>query len=155
MIVTSTCLIVTAGWLIPSTQAVSQGAGQSRPVNSGKLFVACRRSMASRQSPRQARSFHSGMRLPKGAAAVAERDSAVHAAAGLALELADLLRLVDLLPVLEADRNGTPLRAVRARGGEKAGRVSHGCLHDALPDLRCRRGRGRRLAPARTSRTRW
>jgi len=52
MIETSTCLIVTAGWLMPSTQAASQGAGQSRPVNSGKLLVACRRSIASRQRSR-------------------------------------------------------------------------------------------------------
>jgi hypothetical protein len=58
--------MVTAGWLIPRTHAVSHGAGQSRPVNSGKLLVACRRSMASAQSPRHARSFHSGMRLPSG-----------------------------------------------------------------------------------------
>ena len=36
----STCLIVTASALIPTTHAVSQGAGQRRPVNSGKLFVA-------------------------------------------------------------------------------------------------------------------
>ena len=36
--------IVTGFWLIPSTQADSHGAGQSRPVNSGKLFVLCRRS---------------------------------------------------------------------------------------------------------------
>ena len=66
MIDTSTCLMVTAGWLMASTQADSQGAGQSRPVNSGKLFVACRRSMAARPSPRHMRSFHSGMRLPSG-----------------------------------------------------------------------------------------
>ena len=46
---TSICLIVTGGSLIPSTQDPSQGAGQSLPVNSGKLLVACRRSMASRQ----------------------------------------------------------------------------------------------------------
>ena len=39
----SICLMVTGGWLIPSTQAASQGAGQMRPVNSGKLLVACRR----------------------------------------------------------------------------------------------------------------
>ena len=66
MMLTSTCLIVTAGWLMPSTHAVSHGAGQSRPVNSGKLFVAWRRSMAWRHSPFHARSFHSGMRLPSG-----------------------------------------------------------------------------------------
>ncbi len=42
MIEFSICLIVTASpSRISSTQAASQGAGQSRPVNSGKLFVAC------------------------------------------------------------------------------------------------------------------
>jgi hypothetical protein len=66
MIETSICLIVTAGWLIPSTHELSQGAGQSRPVNSGKLFVAWSRSIAARPSPRQVRSFHSGMRFPSG-----------------------------------------------------------------------------------------
>ena len=63
---TSTCLMVTAGWLMPSTQDASQGAGQSRPVNSGKLLVACSRSIASSPLSRQMRSFHSGMRLPSG-----------------------------------------------------------------------------------------
>ncbi len=50
MMVTSTFLMVTASWLIPSTHADSQGAGQRRPVNSGKLLVACRRSIAPDQS---------------------------------------------------------------------------------------------------------
>ena len=63
---TSTCLMVTGSWLMPSTQAPSQGAGHRRPVNSGKLLVACRRSMASRQRSRYTRSFQSGMRLPSG-----------------------------------------------------------------------------------------
>src|SRR5690606_27009335 len=58
MIDTSTCLIVTAGWLMPSTHELSHGAGHRRPVNSGKLFVACSRSAASRSSPRLTRSFH-------------------------------------------------------------------------------------------------
>ena len=40
MIDTSMFLMVTAGWLMPRTQDVSHGAGQMRPVNSGKLFVA-------------------------------------------------------------------------------------------------------------------
>ena len=66
MIETSTFLIVTGSWLMPSTQAVSHGAGHSRPVNSGKLLVACSRSMAPSQSSRQTRSFHSGMMLPSG-----------------------------------------------------------------------------------------
>ena len=42
----------TGSSLIPSTQAPSQGAGQSRPVNSGKLFVVCRAFSASCQRPR-------------------------------------------------------------------------------------------------------
>ncbi len=66
MISTSTCLIVTGSALMPSTQADSHGAGQSRPVNSGKLLVACSRSAAARQSPECTRSFHSGIRLPSG-----------------------------------------------------------------------------------------
>ena len=49
MIDTSTCLMVTGSELMPSTQADSHGAGHSRPVNSGKLLVACRRSMAACQ----------------------------------------------------------------------------------------------------------
>ena len=48
MISTSTCLMVTGSWLMPSTQDASHGAGHSRPVNSGKLLVACNRSIASR-----------------------------------------------------------------------------------------------------------
>ncbi|CAM5674120.1 hypothetical protein SPURM210S_03372 [Streptomyces purpurascens] len=52
MIETSTFLMVTAGWLMPSTHADSQGAGHRRPVNSGKLFVARSRSEAAAQSSR-------------------------------------------------------------------------------------------------------
>ena len=66
MISTSTCLMVTASELMPSTQAASHGAGQSRPVNSGKLLVACSRSLAARQLSVRTRSFHSGMRFPSG-----------------------------------------------------------------------------------------
>ena len=45
-----------------SVQAASQG-GQIRPVKSGKLLVECRTAMASRQLPRNTRSFQSGMML--------------------------------------------------------------------------------------------
>ena len=65
-----------SGLKAPRTQTVmlssdlphedSQGAGQMRPVISGKLFVACRRAAASSQRPRCTRSFQSGMRLPRG-----------------------------------------------------------------------------------------
>ncbi len=47
------------------------------------------------------------------AALMAERDSAVHAPTGLSLELAELLLLVDLLPVADAHRD-------RTAGGELA-----------------------------------
>ncbi len=63
---TSIDLIATASSLIASTQAASQGAGQMRPVNSGKSFVAWSWSIASRQRPWKTRSFQSGMRLPSG-----------------------------------------------------------------------------------------
>src|SRR3954452_10392380 len=66
MIRCSICLIVTASSLMSSTQAASHGAGQIRPVNSGKLLVACRASIASRQRSRKTRSFQSGIRFPSG-----------------------------------------------------------------------------------------
>src|SRR4051794_17712850 len=49
-----------------STHAASHGAGQMRPVNSGKLFVASAIVFASRQRPRKTASFQSGIRLPSG-----------------------------------------------------------------------------------------
>ena len=62
----SICSIVTGSSLMASTQADSHGAGQIRPVNSGKLLVACSWSIASRHLPRYTRSFQSGIRLPSG-----------------------------------------------------------------------------------------
>ncbi len=59
-------LMVTGGSVIPRTQASSQGAGQIRPVHSGKLLVRDRDSHASRHRPRRTRSFHSGIRLWRG-----------------------------------------------------------------------------------------
>ncbi len=53
MIEFSICLIVTASpSRISSTHAASQGAGHRRPVNSGKLFVACSWRIASCQRSR-------------------------------------------------------------------------------------------------------
>ncbi len=49
-----------------SVQAASQGAGQMRPVNSGKLLVECSTSSASRQRSRRTSSFQSGIRLLTG-----------------------------------------------------------------------------------------
>src|SRR5207302_8527999 len=67
MISTSTCLMVTGEPpAIPSTHDASHGAGHSRPVNSGKLLVACSCSIANSHCPVRTRSFHSGIRLPSG-----------------------------------------------------------------------------------------
>ena len=49
MICNSICLMFTARSFSASVQAASQGAGQTRPVMSGKLFVDCRLAAASRQ----------------------------------------------------------------------------------------------------------
>jgi hypothetical protein len=51
-IASSISSIATASSLMSSTQADSHGAGQIRPVNSGKLFVACSFVSASRQRSR-------------------------------------------------------------------------------------------------------
>ncbi len=66
MIAHSICLIITGSSLMSRTQADSHGAGQTRPVNSGKLLVAWSWSIASRQAPVRTRSFQSGIRLPSG-----------------------------------------------------------------------------------------
>ena len=66
MIVCSTFLIVTAGCEIPRTHADSHGAGHTRPVNSGKLFVAWSSSTARAVCPRHIASLNSGMVFPSG-----------------------------------------------------------------------------------------
>jgi hypothetical protein len=53
----------TASLLIFNVQAASHGAGQMRPVNSGKLLVECSTSLAWRQFCLNTRSFQSGMML--------------------------------------------------------------------------------------------
>ena len=62
----STCFMSTGSDTRPRTQDPSHGAGQRRPVSSGKLLVARRRSLASANRPVRTRSFHSGIKLPKG-----------------------------------------------------------------------------------------
>ena len=75
----SICLIVTGSLLIPRTHEASHGAGQSLPVNSGKLLVACRRSMASLPLVAVDQVVPVGDQVAERAALVAERDAAVHA----------------------------------------------------------------------------
>mmetsp|Transcript_36260 Transcript_36260/g.58232 ORF Transcript_36260/g.58232 Transcript_36260/m.58232 type:complete len:243 (-) Transcript_36260:5191-5919(-) len=66
MMVHSIDLIVTGLSMIPRVQLPSHGAGHTRPVNSGKLFVSCSRSSASRHRPWCTSSFHSGILFPRG-----------------------------------------------------------------------------------------
>jgi len=66
IMVHSTLLIDTGSSMIPRTQAPSHGAGQTRPVNSGKLLVSSKRRRASCQLPCFASAFHSGIKLPRG-----------------------------------------------------------------------------------------
>ncbi len=56
-------LIVTGLSSMFSVHAASHGAGQMRPVNSGKLFVECRVCSAACHCSRYTRSFQSGIRL--------------------------------------------------------------------------------------------
>ena len=66
MMACSMLLMPTASSLTFSVQAASQGAGQMRPVNSGKLLVLCSTVMAFCQSLRYTRSLKSGMMLLTG-----------------------------------------------------------------------------------------
>mmetsp|Transcript_5879 Transcript_5879/g.18048 ORF Transcript_5879/g.18048 Transcript_5879/m.18048 type:complete len:317 (+) Transcript_5879:443-1393(+) len=66
MMLASTLLIETGFSMMPSTHEPSHGAGHTRPVNSGKLFVSSRRSSASRHSPLCTSSLNSGILLPSG-----------------------------------------------------------------------------------------
>ena len=60
-------VLMATGWFSRlSVQASSHGAGQMRPVNSGKLLVECRLRAASSQSFWNTRSFQSGIWLCTG-----------------------------------------------------------------------------------------
>ena len=52
--------------MMPKTQEPSHGAGHTRPVNSGKLFVSRRRSNASRHLFWYTNSLNSGILFPRG-----------------------------------------------------------------------------------------
>ena len=77
----STSLMVTGAPSRFSTHEASHGAGQTRPVTSGKLLVACSDRAASRgHAPAIDVIVPLGDQVSERAAAVAERDAAVHAA---------------------------------------------------------------------------
>ena len=76
------------------------------------------------------------------AALVAERDAAVHAAAGLALQDTLFLGLVDLLPVHDADRNGTARLGFTLTYFQKSAWISHRSPPGFETKLLRRRGPG-------------
>lgn len=66
MMDSSFSLTVTGSPFRPQVQAASHRAGQTRPVNSGKLLVFSSRAAAWPGWPRHSRSFYSGTRLWRG-----------------------------------------------------------------------------------------
>ena len=113
-IVFSITLIVTGGSLMPSTQAASQGAGQMRPVNSGKLLVECRTRIASFHWSLINQVVPVGNDVVDRAAGVAERNAAIHAARGLRAHFFFRERLIDLEVVVDALGDGATRRESRA-----------------------------------------
>ena len=97
-------LMETGGWLMPSTQAASHGAGQMRPVNSGKLLVECRRRIGGFPAVVVDQVVPVGNEIVDRAAGVAEGHAAIHAASALLALLFFGERLVDFEPVLECAR---------------------------------------------------
>ena len=145
-------LIVTGGALMPRTQEPSHGAGQTRPVNSGKLLVLCRRSSASLPQAAIDQVVPLGDEVVDRAArghaveqraGVAERHAAIHAAGAL---LAELL----LAPCAGGTRSS---RAMRSSGGavqrqlaqifDEAGGFSHACRDRCTSQLPPTRARSR------------
>ena len=103
MIAFSICLIVTASpSRISSTHAASHGAGHRRPVNSGKLLVACSCAIASCEAVAVDEVVPVGDQVAERAAVVAEGHAAVHAAGALLAQLRHRPREQELAVVVRA-----------------------------------------------------
>ena len=74
---------------------------------------------------------------------VTERDSAIHASASLSLQLMELLVLIDLLPIADANIDWSAFRRL-AISGQEAFWISH-----CLPPLRLSRHQDPRVLPGR------
>ena len=131
-IASSIGLIVTGSSLMPRTHEPSHGAGHSVPVNSGKLFVAWSRSMASPPVVPVDEVVPVGDEVPERTPLMAERDAAVHAPGRLLLELRHRPGEHDLPPVAQAlgDR---PVGLLVARELEEAGDLAHPASREPLP----------------------
>ena len=126
--------MVTGGASIPSVQLPSQGAGQTRPVNSGKLLVLASRIQRLPPLPAvdevvplgdevvdRAARRHPGDELP----GVAEGDPAVHAARALRAQGLLGVGRVRLAPVLDPlQRRALVLRLPLVL--HESGRLAHG-----------------------------
>ncbi len=126
MIETSTCLMVTAGWLMLSTQRAlarrrAEPAGELGEVVGGVQPLDRLRALA---APHQVVPLRD--EVAQRAALVAERDAAVHAPAGLPAQLGRILRLVHLAPVHEPQGDRAPLGQLALLGLEESLRIGHG-----------------------------
>ena len=120
MMACSIDLMPTGSLLMLSVQASSQGAGQMRPVNSGKLLVECSVSSACFQFCCVDQVVPVRNDVVDRAAAHAERNAAVHAARALDLGLVVVQVMDELAPVLDAlflrlARLGQPLVLQKSR----------------------------------------
>ena len=133
MIAHSMLLIVTAGSMIPSTHEPSHGAGQTRPVNSGKVVRLVQ--PVERLAPAaaideivplgdQVVDRAAGGHVGHQVARVAERNAAIHAARPLVSQLAVAQVLVELVPIEDAQGRIALGRRLSRELGE-AGRLAH------------------------------
>ncbi len=91
-------LMPTGCSLIPSTQAPSHGAGQTRPVNSGKLFAIRRRHVTVLEH--EIVPLGDDVRDRATGVGLTERHTTVHAARELVFQLVLRQTVRNLLPVL-------------------------------------------------------
>ncbi len=143
----SIVLIVTGCSMRFSVHDASHGAGQMRPVKSGKLLVRC----SARERRLHVRLIDEvvpvGNEIVDRAGVMAERRAAIHAARALAAQLLVGQRLRELAPVLEAlvDRGVGALAPAEL---EKTGRIAHDVRRLRPRSHRAARWRGRPPASA-------
>ncbi len=117
-------LMVTGTSMMLSVQAASHGAGQMRPVTSGKLLVECRFCAATLPVGVVDEVVPVGDLVVHRAAGVAIGDAAIHAARGLAADLR-LARRDDELAVMANAIGGRLVGPVLAFDLEKARDLAH------------------------------
>ncbi len=125
MISTSTCLMVTASWLMPSTQLASQGAGHSRAGELREVVGGVQPLDGVAPAVPVDQVVPLGDQIAQRTPVVAERNSAVHAPGRLVLQRVVGEVLVDLVPVPQTQRDRPALRGLAMGDLEEAARVSH------------------------------